>query len=117
MKVALISVLLLFACAGCRKPVDHDITIWLMPNNSSLSIEISYARLTERTLDRILQTATEQHDGIGLVVCLPPGVSITNAFSILTMAERHGITNTVVRTNQIRPPPSIKRDEAIFPDL
>ena len=95
---------LCFAFVSCRSAEHHDITVWRIPKTEGLAIEIGYTAISVDTLDRVMMKAATKDRDVGLIVCLPTGVSITNAFALLEMAEKYGITNSAVRINQIRPP-------------
>ena len=117
MKTGLIFVLLGLLCSGCRKAENHDITVWRLQKEGGLRTEIGGVQLSEELIDRILQKATQECNDITLIVCLSPGVSVTNAFALLAMAEGHGITDTRVRMNQTPPPQASAKENGVAYDV
>ena len=108
MRIGLTVILVCCVCAGCCRsrtpqPLGHDLTVWRSLTNGQLCTHMERLPFTERETDRMLRKASYEWSDLRLIVCLAPGVSITNAFVILEMAERHGITNVVIRMNQTKP--------------
>jgi hypothetical protein len=102
------------ACGGCRRPENRDVTVWLMPTTNGVRTEVSSVAIPPEFLDSILRQIQARYDDTRLVICLSKGVSASNAMPILTLAEKHGLTNVVVRLNQTRPPDvPDKRDRGI----
>jgi len=101
---------------GCRKPENHDLTVWCIPTTNGVSFNIGYTPISRRELDIITQKATRDFGDTGLIVCLSPGLSISNSFSTLMMAEKYGITNVMVKLNQTRRTPIQKEEDGLIYD-
>jgi hypothetical protein len=104
MKMSWIVMVACVACSCCRKSEDRNVTVWLVPTTNGVRAEIAHMPVSADWLNSILRQLSAKHKDLGLVICLSRGVSVSNSMQILNLAEAYGITNSVVRLNQIRPP-------------
>jgi hypothetical protein len=117
---------ILFGPCGCNKKTsaqaggDYDINVWLSPGKDDVRYSIANIPLSYTMLDVILGKATEDwrrhkledHDipAMGLVYNLDPRLVLSNALPALALADKHGITNVVLRLNRIQLPMRLEKD-------
>lgn len=110
MKINWLLLLVCLACCSCHrpekpiKPENHDIGVWLMPKTNGVRIAIGHCEVEASVFNAILKKATHDDNDVGLIVCLPLGVGVSNSLFVMNLAEKYGITNIVVRLNQTHPP-------------